>query len=217
LHSALIFANGETADGPMVRQALAWAGDALLIAADGGARVAQHYGLRVDVVIGDMDSLSPDELETLRAQGSAVRQYPEEKNETDLELALHYAADQGAGRVRILGGVGGRLDQTLGNIYLLALPILTDRDVRLVADAQETWLLRPGHNVIAGAPGDTVSLIPISGTVEGVRTANLYYPLREETLAFGPARGLSNVMQTDEAHVWVGAGRLLVVHTIGRA
>ncbi|MEP7290200.1 MAG: thiamine diphosphokinase [Chloroflexota bacterium] len=215
--NALIFANGDIDDGEMVQRALDHARDALVVAADGGARVAQHYGLRVDTVIGDMDSLSPEELETLQAAGTTILPHPPEKDETDLELALMLAAQHGADWLRIVGATGGRLDQTLSNIYLLALPILDGRDVQIVAGKQAMWLARAGRTVIAGAAGDTISLVPLNGTVRGVRTENLYYPLRDENLYFGPARGVSNVMTAADASVFVREGVLLVVHTVGRA
>jgi thiamine pyrophosphokinase len=214
---ALIFANGAIEDGEMVQRALADARDALIVAADGGARVAAHYGRRVDTVIGDMDSLSPDELATLRTQQATILQHPAEKNETDLELALMWAVEQGADWLRVIGATGGRLDQTLSNIYLLALSILDGCDVKLVAGGQATWLARAGRTEIVGAVGDTISLIPLNGTVLGVRTEHLYYPLDDEDLYFGPARGVSNVMTAERAAITVREGVLLVVHTIGRA
>ncbi len=214
---ALIFANGEIDDGAMVSRALTHAPDALIIAADGGVRVAAHYGLHIDVVVGDMDSLTADELAALTAQGSEIIRHPAEKDETDLELALNLAAERGATWLRVIGATGGRLDQILSNIYLLALPSLDALDVKLVAGKQAAWLARPGETVIQGAPGDTVSLIPLNGVVSGVVTTDLYYPLKAEDLFFGPARGVSNVMTTTRAVVGVRAGVLLIVQTIGRA
>jgi thiamine pyrophosphokinase len=213
----LIFANGELGDGVLVRQVLAAAPDAVVVAADGGLRVARFYGRQVHTLIGDMDSLADGDVTALTEQGALVQRYPPEKDETDLELALKWAARQQATWIRVLGAIGGRLDQTLSNVYLLALPELTGRDARLVAGQQEAWLIHPGESVIHGAAGDTVSLIPISGLVRGVTTANLYYPLRGEMLSFGPARGISNVMQADTARVWTQDGILLVIHTLGRA
>jgi thiamine pyrophosphokinase len=214
---ALIFANGDANDGPMVRRALDAAPDAWVVAADGGAHQAQHYGRTVHILIGDMDSLDPVEVNALRAGGVDIHRYPEEKDETDLELALTWSANQGATWIRVVAAIGNRLDQTLSNVYLLALPVLRGRDVRLVAGKQEAWLLYPGESVINGAAGDTLSLLPISGEARGIRTENLYYPLRDETLTFGPARGISNVLQTAQARVWLREGVLLAVHTIGRA
>ncbi len=201
----------------MVRRALADAGDALAIAADGGARIAASYGVRLDMVVGDMDSLSAGELAALEAAGVQIERYPVHKNETDLELALSRAVERGATWIRIIGGVGDRLDQTLSNLYLMALPLLSGHNVRLVAGKQETRLLYPGTTVIDGEPGDTISLVPLTGIARGVRTENLYYPLRDEDLFFGPARGVSNVISAAPAQVSLRDGVLLLVHTLGRA
>jgi thiamine pyrophosphokinase len=214
---ALIFANGDIDDGAMVRRALAAAGAALMIAADGGARIALEYGVQPQVVIGDMDSVEPQMLAALESGGSTIIRYPEAKNETDLELALIYAVEQGATWVRVIGAQGGRLDQTLSNVYLLALEALHGCDARLVAGDAETLLLIGGEVEIIGAAGDTVSLVPASGSAHGVSTEGLRYPLRDESLLFGPARGVSNVMEGERAVVRVRDGALIVVHTVGRA
>lgn len=215
--TAWIFANGDANDGPVVQQVLKSEADPWIMAADGGARHALHYGLRVHILIGDMDSLSTEEVTELEAAGAEIHRYPAAKNETDLELALTHAAEAGVQCIRVFGAIGDRLDQTLGNIYLLALPVLHELDTRIVAGKQEAWLFYPGETIIHGAAGDTVSLIPISGEAQGVRTENLHYPLHDETLLFGPARGISNVMDSDTARVWLRGGALLVVHTQGRA
>ncbi|MEZ4670123.1 MAG: thiamine diphosphokinase [Anaerolineae bacterium] len=215
--TAFIFANGDSGDGPLVRRTLAAYPDALLIAADGGLAQAAYYGLLPHVLIGDMDSVSDADVATAASRSMAVHRFPAEKNETDLELAVLHAAGAGAARIRLFAALGGRLDQTISNIYLLALPALRGIDARIVADKQEIWLAYPGETVIQGQSGDTVSLIPLNGDVQGVRTENLYYPLKDETLRFGPARGVSNVMTTDIARVHHQSGILLVVHTLGRA
>lgn len=215
--TAFIFANGDTDDGPVVRQALESYPDARIIAADGGLRQAQYFGLQPHIIIGDMDSLSPEELTTAALTRAEIHRFPPEKDETDLELALLHTASIGASHIRIFAGLGKRLDQTISNIYLLALPALHDIDVRIVAGKQEVWLAYPGETVIEGEVDDTLSLIPLNGEVARVRTENLYYPLKEETLRFGPARGVSNVMTAATARVWHASGVLLIVHTLGRA
>ncbi|MFH1474738.1 MAG: thiamine diphosphokinase, partial [Chloroflexota bacterium] len=63
------------------------------------------------------------------------------------------------------------------------------------------------------APGDLVSLFPFGADAAGVTTDGLAYPLREEPLRFGPARGLSNVRSGPEASVSLRAGRLLIVES----
>jgi thiamine pyrophosphokinase len=214
---ALIFANGSIRSGKMVTRALQYAPESLIIAADGGARVAFHFGLTPHVVIGDMDSIAPDQLARCQASGASILRYPAAKNETDLELALLHAVGQGATWLRVIGAVGGRLDQTVSNVYLLALDALRGCDARMVAGSEETVLLLGKSIYIEGEAGDTVSLLPIGGTAHGVRTEGLRYPLHDEDLLFGPARGVSNVMDSSYARVQVQSGALIVIHTIGRA
>jgi thiamine pyrophosphokinase len=214
---ALIFANGDSSDGVMVRRALSASSDAWVIAADGGVRHARAFGFPPHLVIGDMDSAAPGDIAWAQERGAHIRRYPTAKDETDLELALLAAAEQGAGWVRVIAAIGDRLDQTLSGVYLLGLPALAGADVRLVAGRQETWLADVGETIIDGAPGDTVSLIPLAGDVIGITTDGLEYPLRGEPLHFGPARGVSNVLLGVQGRVQVTAGRLLIVHTSGRA
>ena len=214
---ALIFANGDLNDGPAVRAALAYAPGAVIVAADGGARLAAACGLRPDLIVGDLDSLGEDEADRFAAQGAEVRRVSPHKNETDLELALLAAAERGATWIRVIGAVGNRLDQVLAGVYMLLMPQLDGCDARLVAGRQTLWVIGPGRHTLDGAPGDTVSLIPLAGDARDVRTEALEYPLHGETLVMGAARGVSNVMQADRAQVALGAGTLAVVHTVGRA
>lgn len=207
----LIFANGELNDGPAVRAALDQAGgDCLVIAANGGTRHAQTLGIQPQIIVGDIDSLDriPDDIE--------IRRTSPEKDETDLELGLLLAVERGASWIRVIGAAGGRLDQAIGNVMLLALPELNGVDTRLVSGRQTTWLIAD-HAIVEGADGDTLSLLPLGGDASGVHTEGLKYPLKGETLYFGPARGMSNVFEGPRAEVWVKEGRLLAVHTPGRA
>ena len=216
----LIFANGALADGPAVRSAAAQArqaAQALIIAADGGARHAWKLGFTPHLAIGDFDSLSEIELDTLRTVGTEICRLPAHKDETDLEMALTVAVERNAEPIRVIGAVGDRLDQTLGNVYLLALAVLAGRDVRLVSGRQTTWLASPGETRIEGQPGDTLSLLPLKGDVQGITTDGLEYPLHAESLHIGPARGISNVLTGNTARVQFSEGVLLLVHTIGRA
>lgn len=213
----LLFANGVTKDGTMVRRALEEARSAHILCADGGALNALKLGLAPQTIIGDLDSLSAEQVEEFRAAGAAVLCFPMEKDETDLELALQWSADKGGSSIVILGALGGRFDQTLANVHLLVLPSLQDIQIELVDGEENIRLLRPGEHGIEGRAGDTVSLIPLDGKASGITSSGLKYPLRDESLEFGPARGISNMMLSDSASLELHSGLLLVVHTRGRA
>ena len=207
---AIIFANGEFSDPQSARALLR--PDDLIIAADGGARHAWDAGVVPQVVIGDFDSLSPGEQARVGASGSQVIRFSPRKDETDLELALGYAAREGATEIIILAALGGRLDQTIANLLLLAMPKLSEITVRIVAGAQTAFLIRD-QALVEGLPGDTVSLIPLGGDAVGVTATGLEWPLHEDALRFGPARGVSNVLVAEQAPVCVRQGLLLCVVT----
>jgi thiamine pyrophosphokinase len=186
-----------------------------VIAADGGARHAAPLGLRIDRWVGDGDSIAPADLDALRAAGIPIDLVPAEKDETDTELALRAALDSGAGRVTILGALGGpRLDHALANVALLAHPALDAREAEVLDGRSRIRLLRgPASLGLEGPPGDLISLIPFGTDAEGVRTEALRYPLRDETLVLGAARGLSNVRVAGAASVTLRSGSILVVET----
>lgn len=214
---ALLFANGELKRGAMLDRALNSLESPHVICADGGALHARALGLTPHTIIGDMDSLTAAELAQFKAAGAEIIQHRQEKDETDLELALRHCRRIGASSITILGALGGRFDQALANILLLTLPELSDMRIQIVAGDQSARLLRPGSHRLEGARGDTVSLIPLGAAAEGITTSALQYPLADESLRLGPARGISNVMLNDTARVDFRAGLLLLVHTSGRA
>ena len=209
---ALVFANGELLDPEAVWKMAASA--SLLIAADGGLAHIQALGLKPDLLIGDLDSVTPEQINWAKEQGARVRRYPVDKDETDLELALQEAAEAGCDRITITAALGGRLDQTLSNIYLLNLPALTDLDARIDDGSQEVILIHHALD-IDGRPGDTVSLLPLSPIVRCISTTGLKYPLTDESLIFYRSRGISNEMVSDRARVEILSGILLCVHKRG--
>jgi thiamine pyrophosphokinase len=140
-----------------------------------------------------------------------LERFPSDKDETDLSLAMTQAVNLGCSTVLIIGGLGGRLDQTLANVGLLAHPAFAQHDVRLDDGLEEVLICRD-RAVIHGSIGDVVSLLAWTGTVGGVRTENLYWPLLNESLEPGQTRGISNLMTAENAAVSVASGLLLVVH-----
>jgi thiamine pyrophosphokinase len=214
---AIIFANGEFTDPQGARDLLH--PDDLIIAADGGTDHALAAGVLPHVIVGDLDSLSSDERARVEAAGSRIIRFPPLKDETDLELALQHAVREGATEIVILAALGGRLDQTIANLLLLALPELDGLNVRIVDGAQTAFLIHEGHggSLIEGQPGDTVSLIPLGGDAVGVTAGGLEWPLHEDTLRFGPTRGVSNVLAAEQARVRVRRGLLLCVVTHARS
>lgn len=218
---AVVVADGRIPDRRQLDAAWPdWAADIeLVVAADGGARGAERLGLGLDLVVGDGDSLGAATLEQLAAGGVAVERSPADKDETDTELALLAALRRGARRLTILGALGGpRLDHELANLWLLAHPALGSVPATILDEAARVRLLqapdpngRPVRLELPGPTGALVSLLPVGGDAVGITTEGLRYPLRDEPLPLGPARGISNVRLASTASVTLRAGRLLVI------
>jgi thiamine pyrophosphokinase len=105
----------------------------------------------------------------------------------------------------------------LANVLLMTMPQLNGVDVEVVAGKQAIRLLHRGDNRLLGEVNDTISLIPLAGDVRGITTQHLRYPLVNETLRFGLARGVSNELTAAIATVTIEEGVLLLVHTAGKA
>ena len=207
----VIFAGGALEPGKAFYQAIA--GADMIIAADSGAAGALRYGCTPAIVVGDFDSLDRQLVEQLRAAGSRVVTAAVEKNETDTELAIQLALEEGATAITLLGALGGpRFDHAMANVLLLAA--FDSVPIKIVAWPALCWLVKgPGSTTIDGRAGYLLSLLPLTGEALGVHTSGLYYPLHGETLYFGKPRGVSNLLTQERAQVSLEGGLLLVIHT----
>lgn len=211
----VIFANGDLPNQEAAQALLRV--DDTIIAADGGLRHLLAMGRLPSLLIGDLDSVEAVSLHFLEESGVKIHRYPQDKNQTDLELALLHALDLKAEHILIVGGLGGRLDQTLANLSLLTNPEVGRADVRLDDGVEEVFFCRASPNNIAqakiqGKMGDFVSLIPWGGPVEGIVTRGLQWRLVNETLYPHLSRGISNILLRETALVEIKTGLLLVVH-----
>ena len=208
---AVVFVNGEITDDAQARRWLQ--PDDFLICADGGTRHCLRLAGRPNVVVGDLDSLAPELVAELAASGVEIERHPARKAKTDLELALEFAIRRGAQQIVLLGALGGRLDQTVANLLLLAragwsVPIF-------VAEANQLAQVLEGEAqlTLTAPAGSTVSVVALSDTVTGITYRGLEYPLDNFTLPLGSTRGMSNVVVTAPATIRISGGRLLVVQT----
>ncbi|HWQ47071.1 MAG TPA: thiamine diphosphokinase [Longilinea sp.] len=204
-----IFANGELTNPDALRPLFRrWD---TFYAVDGGLKYLKVLGIVPHLVIGDLDSANPQDLEWAQDHGAVFHRYSLKKDETDLEEAIFTAAAAGHCVIRIAGAGGGRIDHALGNLFLLQNPNWDGLDLRFEDGIMEIYLTRASAT-IDGQPGDIVSLLPLGGNAEEVATSNLQYPLRSETLYAYGTRGISNVMVAQEATVTLAKGTLIVVH-----
>lgn len=209
LQRIIIFANGELPDINKVRDFLKT--DDYIICADGGTRHALALDLKPNLIIGDMDSAERSDLQRLQTEGVSIELFPRDKNETDLELAIKRAVELDSKEIVIVAALGGRIDQTIANIALLADPGFSNFDIRLDDGVEEIFFCR-NQAEVHGRSGDILSLIPWGVPVHHIQTEGLRWTLSDETLYPEKTRGVSNEMNSDIASVSIGSGLLLIVH-----
>ncbi len=183
---------------------------AWVVGVDSGADQARELGLKPDLIVGDMDSVSAEAIDA----DAEVMRFPTDKDATDLELALDAVTERDdIDRVIVVGGTGGRLDHFLATGLILANPRFAHVDIQ--------WLAHPGrvtviheHARLHGGVGAHVSLLPVGGDVVGVTTTGLRWQLEREILRFGTSRGVSNEFVAAVATVSIEAGVLLAVQPI---
>ncbi len=206
---AVVFAGGECRTVPTV------APNDVVVAADSGYDHAMTLGARVDVLVGDLDSISDIGLEHAKARGVDVRAFPRNKDATDLELGIQAAIDLGANSIDIHGGEDGRIDHFLGVALLLSHDRWEPTDIVWHTG---TGTVRKVTNrrplVTSVSVGDTVSLLPV-GDALGVTTTGLRWPLEGARVERGTSLGMSNEAIAETITVTVDEGILLVVHPEG--
>ncbi len=198
----LVICNGEPPSRALVRR-LARRVDEV-IAADGGANTARLVGIRPDIIIGDLDSIT---AATKRFFASSVIMRVDDQDSTDLEKVLDFLSARGTPEAIIVGATGKRIDFTLGNLSVLWNYMAFLR-MSVVGDG---WRAMPvGRSVkVKARPGTTVSLIPF-GLCSGITIRGLRWPLSNASMGSGEI-GVSNVVRSSPFTVSVRRGNMLLI------
>ena len=179
------------------------------IAADRGLEAFDAAGLEPDMLIGDMDSVSPDVLARYESRLSEDRLNCI-KNDTDCEYAMNLAISKGATEIILLGALGGRLDHALANLMMIVRAARHGVWAEIRAEGVRIVRIN-GSYTLTGAKSGTISLLPL-GTARGVTIRGCYYTIEDFTLENDTSRGMSNVVTEDEAVLTVCEGDLLLFH-----
>ena len=208
---AVIFVNGNLSNIDQAKNIIKK--DDRLIAADGAVGHIIKLGLIPSVIIGDMDSISPNLLEQSHLSPTILIKYPTKKDKTDFELAVDYCLESKFEEIIIFGVFGDRIDHFIGNILLMAKVQNEKRSIKIkiIEDKKEIYILTEKIE-ISGQVGDELSIIPISSKLEGIITSGLEYKLDNETLSLGSTRGISNVFNSSLITIKVKKGVALVIH-----
>lgn len=188
---ALIIANGEACSKELMGQLLEWS--PLVIVLDSAIERVLELGIKVDVLLGDFDrGLDPQKY--LEAQYPMEIVYTPDQEKTDLEKAFDYLIDRKIPAANVIWATGRRTDHTITNLTNIVR--FRDKLKIVILDDYSKVFLLP-YKFEKWYPAATpISLIPI-GSVKGIKTQNLKYPLNDEELHIGYRTGSSNEVLND--------------------
>ncbi len=200
LRRCIVVLNGAFRMTPALRSAFE---GARVIAADGGLLRLQRHAISPDLVLGDFDSLGD------HPPGAPVQRFARAKDETDGELALRAALDEGMQQVTLVGAFSGRFDMAVGHIALLRWAAA--RGVQaLLTDGLQEARLAPRLRLPVGPRGARLSVVALTPSVR-LQSHGLRWPLDLDALRWDEMRGNSNRVEADDAWIRLVAGQALAI------
>jgi|SRR5208283_148300 len=201
-YKALVICNGDVlskeAIAPLLQK------KPFVVCADGGTNRARKLRIRPDVIIGDLDSISPA---TRKFYSNVKTIKVESQFSTDFEKALDYLVKYRYRSAVVVGAMGGRPDHALSNFSILKK---YHERIRLVfSDSSCDIQIIDRRIVFESAIGSVVSLLPL-GRCDGITTAGLEFPLHNESLELGVREGTSNRVVSSPVKISVKKGSLLL-------
>ena len=189
--------------------------DSLVIAADSGWSHAVACGLTPHVLIGDMDSIAPDDLERARQSTADIVTFDHDKDFTDAELALAHAMSLNVTTITVISGGGDRFDHLLGVVHSLIPVAEAGIDIMMLCDDTTVEMLTGGkERTLTTREGDTISLVPLGGDAVGVTTTGLQWNLNGDDLSVRASRGVSNRAITTFVTIALVAGTLAIMRPV---
>ncbi|MDP1808469.1 MAG: thiamine diphosphokinase [Actinomycetota bacterium] len=181
----------------------------LIIGADKGADSIRSLGLVPHTVVGDLDSISAETLDWVKNNNLIIREFPADKDKTDMELAIEEAVASGATGLTLTGTWGGRIDQSLANVFLLRLALKQGIDCCIREEDGDIYIV-DRRLIVSGAPGDTVSLLALEECA-GVVLDGFKYKIRDGKLIPGSTLGISNILLGKQGAIELQSGLLLLI------
>lgn len=205
---ALLILNGEKVNSTTILK-LKDESD-FILSADGGTDYCIELGIIPDLVIGDLDSISPKTLDILKKKEVPINVFPIKKDKTDSQLSIEYLMDKGAEEITIIGAIGSRIDHTLANILLLKT--IKDKGIKgkIVHNNNIIYII-DDELILDKKNGYFVSIIPIESKGVLVSLKGFEYNLSKVKIDFASTLGVSNFVIDEKGYIKVHEGECLVV------
>ena len=185
----------------------------LVIAADAGLLTAHRMGVKVDIAVGDFDTLgTPDVDEETR-----VVRLPAEKDVTDTQYAVSLALEKGVREIVFVGSLEGRLDHTLSLLGVIE-SLWNRKEGRVFALAtngkNRVRFLRDSGTILPRSQYRYFSVLAADPKVKGVTLEGCKYPLKKGTLLRTTQLAVSNEIVGNCALIEIRRGGAFVIESM---
>ena len=185
------------------------------IGVDGGCLKLMAEKLPIDLAIGDFDSISVEDKETLKDYASNMIEFPSEKDFTDFEEALMWVAKEyPQQKIHVLGAFGGRVDHAISCLWTMFRPELQALIPYL--SLEDEWnhisFLTPGDYVIEKLEHTKYLSFISTGPVHQLTLKNVKYPLNHQDYDF-PIALISNEFIDEKMEISFKSGGIIVGQT----
>ncbi|AFN75821.1 thiamine pyrophosphokinase [Melioribacter roseus P3M-2] len=205
MKKAILWANGDPPSKRIIGY-LIRAGYNKIICADGGANSARKLNFVPDVIIGDLDSITDDNLNYFSDKSEIIKL--NRQNDTDVEKALKYSIKKKFDELILIGATGSRLDHSFCNLGIM-LKFYDKIRIKLL-HRQSVLCAYEGDVEIKTSPGETVSIYGFDRKTK-ITSQGLKYPLKETSLPFGEKESTSNVALKDSINLTIKGGRIFLI------
>lgn len=215
----------------------------LVVCADGGANRlfdlsntcnGEFSRVRVDAIVGDLDSIRPKVEEHFRQLGVIIQREPDQYS-TDFVKCLKWIREHikqmrtfgpdahtpAELDIVAIGGLGGRVDQGFSQVHHLYLaqsdPEMLEGRIYLLSEQSLSFVLAEGCNVIhieRDMFNENVGIIPVLGPAL-ITTKGLEWDVEDWQTEFGGQISTSNHIRSDKLEISFEGKRPLFTVELG--
>lgn len=183
-----------------------------VICADGGIRHLIKIHAKPNIIIGDFDSTSKEDLAYIKENNIKIEKYPPVKDKTDTEIAMDYLVGMGCREIYFMGATGSRQDHSIANIFLL--DYLLKKNIKgTIFDDNNTIYMVDDKLTLEKQESTYVSIIPISDKGINLSISGFFYDLDHVFIPFASSHGVSNEIVDDNGIIQIHRGKALVIQS----
>lgn len=174
---------------------------------DHGAISCIQQQIPMVCAVGDFDSVSMEEKAMIE-KATKILPLPAHKNETDTEVAIFHALKHHYEEIILYGGLGGRIDHELANLYLL---MHREYPIILMNEQNRIQLLKEGHYKVKKDAYQYLSFLALCDSC--ISEEAVAYPLNKQEISPKDIYTVSNEIIEEEASITIHKGKVLMIQT----